>query len=366
MTEVTSAPIELERTPFFKHLRFLFPECRSGQPPFPDQRQAERVFGFITCQPHSGIQDHFSLPTIREFGVLRGDPLGNLCELLATGEFMFQYNEQLFEFNWQRNDWSQDQNDRAVLLASDNLLREGLDDFCGLHKTMKVLQHQKCCSIGRGERVERPDRGQRITRPRINFGAGNLQSLLNIPGRHSPVFLATKLRDRDERIGIPMTSGRGYSSLPPRKAMVDRFVQSGRENLIVIVVSDFDPEGEDIPGSFGASLRDDFGIHPDKLQIIKGALTAEQVQTMHLHAGQFSKTTSSRYKRFVKEHGERCWELESLTVEQLREITESVIREVLDLEAFETEVLREQSDQLVLTAKRREMQKLLTENINQE
>ncbi|WP_339613539.1 hypothetical protein [uncultured Rubinisphaera sp.] len=163
-----------------------------------------------------------------------------------------------------------------------------------------------------------------------------------------------------------MTSGRGYSSLPPRKAMVDRFVQSGRENLIVIVVSDFDPEGEDIPGSFGASLRDDFGIHPDKLQIIKGALTAEQVQTMHLHAGQFSKTTSSRYKRFVKEHGERCWELESLTVEQLREITESVIREVLDLEAFETEVLREQSDQLVLTAKRREMQKLLTENINQE
>ncbi|HBN78636.1 MAG TPA: hypothetical protein DD473_23060 [Planctomycetaceae bacterium] len=178
--------------------------------------------------------------------------------------------------------------------------------------------------------------------------------------------VATQLRGHSEKYTIPMTSGRGYSSLPPRKAMIDRFVQSGRENLIVIVISDFDPEGEDIPVSFGASLRDDFGVNPDRLQIIKGALTAEQVLTMNLHAGQFSKTTSSRYKRFVKEHGERCWELESLTVEQLREITESVIREVLDLDAFETEVLREQSDQRILAAKRREMQKVLTENINQE
>ena len=57
-----------------------------------------------------------------------------------------------------------------------------------------------------------------------------------------------------------MTSGRGYSSLPPRKDMVDRFRDSGREKLVVIVVSDFDPEGQDIPGSFGVSLRDDFGI----------------------------------------------------------------------------------------------------------
>ena len=69
---------------------------------------------------------------------------------------------------------------------------------------MKVLQYQDRCAIGRGERVDRPNRGQRITRPRINFGAGNLQSLLNIPGRHSPVFLVAKLRDRDERIGMLM------------------------------------------------------------------------------------------------------------------------------------------------------------------
>jgi hypothetical protein len=62
------------------------------------------------------------------------------------------------------------------------------------------------------------------------------------------------------RYTLPLTSGRGYSSLPPRKAMVDRFRASGKEKLIVIVVSDFDPEGQDIPNSFGLSLRDDFDV----------------------------------------------------------------------------------------------------------
>jgi hypothetical protein len=44
---------------------------------------------------------------------------------------------------------------------------------------------------------------------------------------------------------------------------------------VVIVVSDFDPEGEDIPASFGVSLRDDFGVSTGRLRIIKAALTAE-------------------------------------------------------------------------------------------
>lgn len=42
---------------------------------------------------------------------------------------------------------------------------------------------------------------------------------------------------------IPFTIGRGYSSLPPRKKMADRFKRSGKEKLIVLVLSDHDPEG---------------------------------------------------------------------------------------------------------------------------
>jgi hypothetical protein len=110
--------------------------------------------------------------------------------------------------------------------------------------------------------------------------------------------VANQLRSVAGKYTVPMTSGRGYSSLPPRKEMVDRFNDSGREKLVVIVVSDFDPEGQDIPGSFGVSLRDDFSIPEDRLRIVKAALTAEQVRTMNLHEGQLSKESSSRYQRF--------------------------------------------------------------------
>ncbi len=162
-----------------------------------------------------------------------------------------------------------------------------------------------------------------------------------------------------------MTSGRGYSSLPPRKDMVERFHASGRENLVVIVVSDFDPEGEDIPGSFGISLRDDFGIPAERLKVIKAALTTEQVESMDLHEGQLSKDTSSRYKRFVATHGERAWELESLSAEQLREIVEASLRDVLDLEAFENEVSQESQEQEELNSKRRQLRQSLLNDLDE-
>src|SRR5579871_1789829 len=79
---------------------------------------------------------------------------------------------------------------------------------------------------------------------------------------------------------IPYTIGRGYSSLPPRYAMAQRFKQSGKEQLVLLVLSDFDPEGEDIAESFARSMRDDFGIK--RIVPIKVALTSEQVQEMPL------------------------------------------------------------------------------------
>ena len=59
---------------------------------------------------------------------------------------------------------------------------------------------------------------------------------------------------------IPCTTGRGYSSLTPRWKMVNRFEQSGKESLILLILSDFDPDGEEIAASFPRSLRDDFGL----------------------------------------------------------------------------------------------------------
>lgn len=199
-----------------------------------------------------------------------------------------------------------------------------------------------------------------------NYWRGLLQSQPNwIEVLVEKNTVANQVRSVAAKYTVPMTSGRGYSSLPPRKEMVDRFRDSGRESLVVIVVSDFDPEGEDIPGSFGVSLRDDFGVAPEQLRIVKAALTAKQIETMNLHEGQLSKEKSSRYRRFVNAHGERAWELESLTADQLRTIVEAAIRGVLDLDAFEAEVEREQVEQLELDEKRRRLKQSLIADVSE-
>jgi hypothetical protein len=59
---------------------------------------------------------------------------------------------------------------------------------------------------------------------------------------------------------IPLTVGRGFSSLPPRVGLARRYKASGKDKLIVIAMSDLDPDGDEITHSFARSMRDDFGI----------------------------------------------------------------------------------------------------------
>src|SRR5262249_51457835 len=122
---------------------------------------------------------------------------------------------------------------------------------------------------------------------------------------------------------IPFTIGRGYCSLPPRHEMAQRFRRSGKEKLILLVLSDFDPEGEDFGHSFARSMRDDFGIRT--IPPIKVALTADQVRELRLPRGLTAKRKSSRRKRFVEEHGDHVYELESVQPAQLEEMLRRVI-----------------------------------------
>ena len=72
---------------------------------------------------------------------------------------------------------------------------------------------------------------------------------------------------------IPMTTGRGYCSLRPRYDMQQRFLKSGKEKLIVLFLTDFDPDGEEIAHSFVRSMRDDFDV---PVEGVKVALTAHR------------------------------------------------------------------------------------------
>ena len=62
--------------------------------------------------------------------------------------------------------------------------------------------------------------------------------------------------------------------------MAQRYWASGKEKLVLLVLSDFDPSGEDIAHSFARSMRDDFGI--SKIVPMKVALNRNQIDRLGL------------------------------------------------------------------------------------
>ena len=150
------------------------------------------------------------------------------------------------------------------------------------------------------------------------------------------------IRPVASQFGIPTTIGRGYCSLPPRYEIAERFRKSGKERLVLLMLSDFDPDGEEIAHSFARSLRDDFGIQ--RIEPIKVALTDDQVKRYDLPPAMMAKKKSSQYKRFAREHGDHVWELEALPPESLQAVLKDAIDAVIDTKVFNHEIDQEKAD----------------------
>jgi len=163
--------------------------------------------------------------------------------------------------------------------------------------------------------------------------------------------VAPILRTVAERYCIPLTSGRGYCSLPPRHAMAERFRKSGKGRLVLLLVSDFDPDGEQIAESFASSMRRDFGIA--NIDAVKVALTGDQVNTLTLPPAMKAKKTSVNYAKFHAKYGDDVFELEAVPPAKLQEILTDAIDSVLDVDLFNAEIDAESSDAEFLENTRR-------------
>jgi hypothetical protein len=156
-----------------------------------------------------------------------------------------------------------------------------------------------------------------------------------------------------ENYQIPTSSGRGFNSIDPWHDLSERYFDSGKERLIVIVVSDFDPEGEMIPQVGGRTLRDDFNV--DNLTIIKAGVTRKQIQENNLPQQHFAKETSSNHEWFVEHNNgdDAVYECEALEPEVMLSDLDNVIRSVLDIDLFNREVAAEKAESAYLESARR-------------
>lgn len=154
---------------------------------------------------------------------------------------------------------------------------------------------------------------------------------------------------------VPITSGRGYCSLEPRHAMVHRFKKSGKDKLVLLILSDLDPDGEQIAASLARSLRDDFEIDESQIHAVKVGLTMEHVAQFDLPPNMKAKESSANYAKFAAVHGKYAYELESLEPAALQGLLRDALDSVIDREAFNAEVSAEREDSAKLEALRKTM-----------
>ena len=83
--------------------------------------------------------------------------------------------------------------------------------------------------------------------------------------------------------------------------MFKRFEASGKEKLIILFLSDFDPEGEDIANSFALSMKYHFGV--DDVVAQKVCLTYDQVLERDIPKTFEIKESSPRYKNLHENTG---------------------------------------------------------------
>lgn len=159
---------------------------------------------------------------------------------------------------------------------------------------------------------------------------------------------------------VPLTIGRGFCSLSPRKAIAQRFEESGKDRLILLIASDLDPDGESIAESFARSIRDDFGIEP---RCIKALLTMEQVRSWKIPGnGMEAKKTSSRYKAYQQRYGtDDVFELEAIAPSTMQSALTSAIESVMDVVAFNEELEAEKRDAAKLACLKGEVVEFLAE-----
>jgi hypothetical protein len=145
---------------------------------------------------------------------------------------------------------------------------------------------------------------------------------------------------------IPTSSGRGYNSVDPWHDLHERYRKSGKERLLVIILSDFDPEGQRIPQVAGQTLCRDFGVPRDKLAIIPAGVTKAQIDKYNLPTNNWAKESSSLWDWFVKRNGgdNRVYELEALAPENTLADLDEVIRKVLDVRLFNAELKTERKE----------------------
>jgi hypothetical protein len=261
-------------------------------------------------------------------------------------------------------------NPLGACLAGSRLLKKK-QTHCPEDKAERLARAGACDDEERAS-VVRNDCPLRVVHRRIfseeGWGNGHVEpsfrALLASSSAHveavcEKITIYHMVLDATRKYQINTSSGRGFNSIDPWHDLSERSANSGKERLVVIVLSDFDSEGEMIPQVGGRTLRDDFGV--EDLAVIKAGVTREQIDRDDLPPMAFAKEASSNRKWFTERNNgdSTVWELEALNPEDMLNDLDKAIRSVLDIDLFEQEIAEQDREEVWLESKSQELKRRL-------
>jgi hypothetical protein len=138
---------------------------------------------------------------------------------------------------------------------------------------------------------------------------------------------------------IALVSNKGYTSQSALKDSADRVLEY-EVPVTVLYFGDHDPSGLDMVRDITDRL-DVFGVH--NVTVEKVALTWEQIKH-HNPPPNYAKVTDSRFKKYVEEYGEECWELDALRPDTLSELVDETVKTHIDAHTL-AHVMNDEHDQ---------------------
>jgi hypothetical protein len=144
--------------------------------------------------------------------------------------------------------------------------------------------------------------------------------------------VAGTVRTVTDRLGVGFLSLHGYSSATSTHDVAELSLEDDRP-LTLLYIGDRDPSGMHMSER---DLPDRLDRYGGEVEIRRIALTADDTVDLGIEPS-FSvddKQKDPRYNWFVQRYGRRCWELDALDPNVLRERVETAIQEYIDWEAW--------------------------------
>lgn len=138
---------------------------------------------------------------------------------------------------------------------------------------------------------------------------------------------------------VRFSANKGYASGSHLRSIAKMFIDAEEKgkNPVLLYLGDHDPSGIDMTRDVGARLRE---FSDGSLDVRRLALNRDQVDVLNPPENP-AKTTDSRAKAYIEEHGESSWELDAIEPRALGDLVTDAIVELINWDRWEPMIERE-------------------------